>query len=779
MVGIVVVSHSRRLAEAAVELALQMVRGTPPPIEIAAGLDDHVLGTDAAAGEGGHRPCRPRPTACSSSWTSAAPCSAPSWRSSSAATPATARSCSPTAPLVEGLVAAVALAAAGAPLAEVAADAGQAGQIKTKLLGVENARRRAGQRAVAAGPGRGHRARPPQRPRPPRPSRRPLRRDRPPLRRRRHRPQPQHRRPGGERPQRQRAVDPRRSDRRPHRGRARPVARPAKRSPRSPPWCGATSTNPCRSAPCHSRASERRWPDRGVAGHRHRPEDLARRRRSRRREHRHQCSTRRPRARAAARRLEAARAELTRRETTSLAPPARTRRRSSTPTCSCSTTTNSSARPLERSTHEPHRAEQAWRQRVDALAGAFDRLDRPVPAGPGRRRPRRRRRRCSATCRSRRQAGRALAGILVAADLTPAQAAQLDPGTVLGIVTALGSPVSHGAILARSLGIPAVVGAGDERARRPRRHDHPRRRSRRCRRDRPRRTDVLAEYRAKAAGQRQHADHAARGGRARRSRPTACRIEVVANIASRDDAVRGRPARRRRRRAAPHRVPVPRPPQPPDEDEQLAAYLSIAEALDGRRLTVRTLDVGGDKPVPYLPHRERGQPVPRLPRPAAQPPASRHVQAAAAGARPSRDAASGHRPLPDGDHHRRAPSRSAPCSPTRPAEVGCRRRRASAASKSAPWPRCRLRAPRPGRRGPRRPHQHRHQRPDAVHAGGRARQRRRRRARRLARPRRAAPHRRRSPTPRPPRAGSRCAASSPPTPPPRSCSSASASASSA
>jgi dihydroxyacetone kinase DhaKLM complex PTS-EIIA-like component DhaM len=48
VVGIVIVSHSKRLADAAVELALQMVRGTPPPIEVAAGLDDHVLGTDAA-----------------------------------------------------------------------------------------------------------------------------------------------------------------------------------------------------------------------------------------------------------------------------------------------------------------------------------------------------------------------------------------------------------------------------------------------------------------------------------------------------------------------------------------------------------------------------------------------------------------------------------------------------------------------------------------------------------------------------------------------------------
>ena len=49
MVGIVVVSHSRPLAEAAEALAMQMVRGTPPPIAIAAGLDDGVLGTDAVS----------------------------------------------------------------------------------------------------------------------------------------------------------------------------------------------------------------------------------------------------------------------------------------------------------------------------------------------------------------------------------------------------------------------------------------------------------------------------------------------------------------------------------------------------------------------------------------------------------------------------------------------------------------------------------------------------------------------------------------------------------
>jgi phosphocarrier protein FPr len=51
-------------------------------------------------------------------------------------------------------------------------------------------------------------------------------------------------------------------------------------------------------------------------------------------------------------------------------------------------------------------------------------------------------------------------GILVAADLTPAEAAQLDRDLVIGIVLSHGSPSSHAAILARSRGIPAIVGAG-------------------------------------------------------------------------------------------------------------------------------------------------------------------------------------------------------------------------------------------------------------------------------------------------------------------------------
>jgi multiphosphoryl transfer protein len=47
LTGIVVVSHSRALAEAAVTLAEEMLHGAPARIEIAAGLDDETFGTDA------------------------------------------------------------------------------------------------------------------------------------------------------------------------------------------------------------------------------------------------------------------------------------------------------------------------------------------------------------------------------------------------------------------------------------------------------------------------------------------------------------------------------------------------------------------------------------------------------------------------------------------------------------------------------------------------------------------------------------------------------------
>jgi phosphocarrier protein FPr/phosphocarrier protein len=47
----------------------------------------------------------------------------------------------------------------------------------------------------------------------------------------------------------------------------------------------------------------------------------------------------------------------------------------------------------------------------------------------------------------------------------------------------------------------------------------------------------------------------------------------------------------------------------PSEDEQAEAYAAVAAALDGRPLIVRTLDIGGDKPVPYLPQPREENPA--------------------------------------------------------------------------------------------------------------------------------------------------------------------------
>ncbi len=51
--------------------------------------------------------------------------------------------------------------------------------------------------------------------------------------------------------------------------------------------------------------------------------------------------------------------------------------------------------------------------------------------------------------------------IIVAEDLTPSDTASLDPKLTLGFTTAQGGLTSHSAILARTLGIPAIVGMGD------------------------------------------------------------------------------------------------------------------------------------------------------------------------------------------------------------------------------------------------------------------------------------------------------------------------------
>jgi len=79
------------------------------------------------------------------------------------------------------------------------------------------------------------------------------------------------------------------------------------------------------------------------------------------------------------------------------------------------------------------------------------------------------------------------------------------------------------------------------------------------------------------------------------------RIEVFANLGSLADAKTGGGQWRGGLRPVAHRFLFLSRETAPDEDEQAAVYQAIADARSTPALIVRTLDIGSDKPAPYLP----------------------------------------------------------------------------------------------------------------------------------------------------------------------------------
>ncbi|MHA3025752.1 phosphoenolpyruvate--protein phosphotransferase [Chromohalobacter israelensis] len=190
--------------------------------------------------------------------------------------------------------------------------------------------------------------------------------------------------------------------------------------------------------------------------------------------------------------------------------------------------------------------------------------------------------------------------VLVTDDVGPSDVARLDTSKVRGLVTARGGATSHSAILARALGIPAVVGAGERvltlvndteiivDGERGRVIPAPsaERRSR-------------TELRLKEHEMREREAYAARHEEGRTQ--DGHRVEVAANLgntAHAADAVeRGAEGVGLLRTEFVFMAH----PDAPDLDTQIAEYRQAIDALDGRPLVARTLDVGGDKPLPYWP----------------------------------------------------------------------------------------------------------------------------------------------------------------------------------
>ena len=190
--------------------------------------------------------------------------------------------------------------------------------------------------------------------------------------------------------------------------------------------------------------------------------------------------------------------------------------------------------------------------------------------------------------------------ILIARDLSPAQTAQLDLKNVLGILLRCGSSTSHSAILARSLGIPAAICPSEDLFELL--------------------PDTLLaldgfegrvwidpdpEVREILEVRRQEWQKERKRYQLAINQPAITidgyRVEIAANIGSIEDA-------RLATDCGAESIGLLRTeflylsrPAPPEETEQVNALQDIAWAVRGRTLTVRTLDIGGDKPVEFLP----------------------------------------------------------------------------------------------------------------------------------------------------------------------------------
>ena len=188
--------------------------------------------------------------------------------------------------------------------------------------------------------------------------------------------------------------------------------------------------------------------------------------------------------------------------------------------------------------------------------------------------------------------------VLVAADLTPAEAAVLDPEAVVGVVLAGGSATGHAAILLRARGIPAVMGAGpavlDLAPGTPLALDGTAGRLV---------VDPSAEVRAVFGARLAKRAEQEAAARARADEPARTRdgVQILVGVNVGADAASAAGTGADLAGLVRTEFLFLDRAAPPDVDEQEAAYRAVAEALGGRRIVLRTLDVGGDKPLPYVP----------------------------------------------------------------------------------------------------------------------------------------------------------------------------------
>jgi len=190
--------------------------------------------------------------------------------------------------------------------------------------------------------------------------------------------------------------------------------------------------------------------------------------------------------------------------------------------------------------------------------------------------------------------------IIVAQELTPSQTVSLDRALVLGFATDTGSATAHTAILARALNIPAVVGVPGLSSR-----VQPGGQIALDGESGAVILDPSEEQRQQYAGRAAALKRRRSQLRSIRNQPAETRdgrrLVLAANIGSPDDMAAAREAGAEGVGLFRTEFLFADRPRMPTEEEQVEVYRSVLAAMPEHRVIIRTLDIGGDKPLPYLP----------------------------------------------------------------------------------------------------------------------------------------------------------------------------------
>ena len=189
--------------------------------------------------------------------------------------------------------------------------------------------------------------------------------------------------------------------------------------------------------------------------------------------------------------------------------------------------------------------------------------------------------------------------VLVAEDLTPSMTAGINPKNVTGILTEVGGKTSHSAILARALEIPAVlsipgitekISNGDKvvlDGSEGQTYINPDEK-------------LQAEYEQKRVAYLEEKAALAQFVGKETKTADGVKVELCANIGKPEDALKVVECDGEGIGLFRTEFLFMDRPQIPTEEEQFAAYKKVAETLEGKPVIIRTLDVGGDKEIPYL-----------------------------------------------------------------------------------------------------------------------------------------------------------------------------------